>query len=66
MNNKKINKLISDALAIEAEEAKEAGALGYMAHVFTQVSLPHSKVNGCEYKRTNGALTPRVEEPTFL
>ncbi len=64
MNNSNINKLITEALAIEEEAAKEAGALGYMARVFTQASLPHSKINGNEYKRTNGGLTMTVISPS--
>jgi len=35
MNKDNLNKLIIEALAIEAEEAKEAGALGYMARALT-------------------------------
>jgi hypothetical protein len=48
--------LIDAALAIEAENAKEAGALGYMARILTQCTLPHSKVEGTHFARSNGAL----------
>jgi hypothetical protein len=54
MNNKNIDKLITEILAVEAEAAKEAGALGYMARALVQATLPHSKVAGNEFKRTNG------------
>lgn len=54
MNNKNFNKLISDALAIEAEEAKQAGTLGYMARALVQATLPHSKIEGSEFRRSNG------------
>jgi hypothetical protein len=56
MNNQNLNKLISDALAIEARDAKEAGALGYMARALVQATLPHSKIEGNEFKRRNGAF----------
>lgn len=54
MNNKNLNALISEALAIEARDAKEAGALGFMARALVQATLPHSKVDGNEFKRRNG------------
>lgn len=54
MRKKKVDKLISDSLAIESREAKEAGALGYIARALVQATLPHSKVEGNEFKRKNG------------
>ena len=54
MNNKNLDKLVTEILAIEAEAAKEAGALGYMARALVQATLPHSKIVGNEFKRTNG------------
>lgn len=56
MNNKNLNKLISEALAIEARDAKEAGALGFMARALVQATLPHSKTEGNVFKRQNGAF----------
>lgn len=56
MNPKNLNELISEALAIEAREAKEAGALGYMARALVQATMPHSRVDGNEFKRCNGAF----------
>lgn len=41
LNFKNLDKLVSDALAIEAEAAKEAGALGYMARALVQATMPH-------------------------
>ena len=52
-----INKLISEALAIEAQEAKEAGALGYMARALAVATMPHSKPVETEFTRTNGLFT---------
>lgn len=52
-----LDRLITDALAIEAQDAKEAGALGYMARALVQATLPHSKPDGNEFERRNGAFT---------
>jgi len=57
MNKDNLNKLISESLAIEARDAKESGALGYMARALVQATLPHSKVEGTEFVRKNGAYT---------
>lgn len=54
MNKENLNNLITEALAIEAKDAKEAGALGFMARALVQATLPHSKVDGNEFRRTNG------------
>lgn len=56
MNNDNLNKLISEAFAIEERDAKEAGALGYIARAMVQATLPHSKTEGNEFKRRNGAF----------
>ncbi len=57
MNKNNIDKLITQALAIEAEEAREAGALGFMARALTQATLPHSLYNGDVFERRNGAFS---------
>jgi hypothetical protein len=54
VNSENLNNLITEALAIEARDVKEAGALGFMARALVQATLPHSKVNGNEFRRTNG------------
>lgn len=51
---KNIDKLVSEILQMEAEEAKEAGALGYMARALVQATLPHKKIGTNEFKRANG------------
>lgn len=56
MNQKNIEKLVSEVFAIEAETAKQAGALGYMARAMVQATLPHSKVIGNEFSRKNGSF----------
>jgi hypothetical protein len=56
MKNPNLDKLISEALAIEAEEARQVGALGYMARALVQATMPHSKIDSHEFKRRNGAF----------
>jgi hypothetical protein len=57
MNRKNLNDLITEALAIEAEEAKRVGTLGFMARIMVQATLPHRKQEGMVFKRTNGDLS---------
>jgi len=57
VNIDNINKLISEALAIEAQDAKEAGALGYMARALALATMPHSKPEDTEFTPTNGLFT---------
>ena len=56
LSNKNIDKLVQEALAIEAEEAKDAGALGFMARILVQATMPHSKQDGHIFDRRNGDL----------
>jgi hypothetical protein len=48
MNSLNLNKLITEALAIEKEEVITAGAIGYMARALIQATLPHSQIDGNE------------------
>jgi len=64
--DKTVINLIEDALAIEAEEAKEAGALGFMARALTMATLPHSKVDGNEFKRVNGDFSLYIYAPSDI
>ena len=52
-----IDSLINKALAIEDDDAREAGALGFMARAMVQATLPHRKVEGTEFTRRNGNFT---------
>lgn len=47
---------VDEALALQAEEAKEAGALAYFARMLVQVTMPHSKPVSNEFERRNGPL----------
>lgn len=51
---KKIEAFINDALALQTEEAREAGALGYMARMLVQATMPHSKPKEASFTRRNG------------
>lgn len=49
--------LLADALlAIEAEEAKAAGKLGYMARALVQATMPHRSIPEVSFQRRNGAF----------
>ena len=61
MNQRNISKLITEALAIEAEEAKQAGAVGFMARALTQATMPHKATPGNEFTRRNGLFTLRIK-----
>lgn len=67
---KAIDKLITEALAIEAEEAQEAGAIGFMARGLVQATMPHKKLSETHHERINGnyrlimtALNPKIGLP---
>lgn len=57
-------RLINDALAIEAEAAQDAGALGFMARAMVQATMPHRKVDGNEFTRRNGNFTLTMLAPS--
>ena len=57
MIRESLDKLITESLAIEAQEAKAAGALGYMARALTQATMPHAPSEATEFVRRNGAFT---------
>lgn len=59
-----VMKLVNEALAIQAEEAREAGALGYMARALTQATMPHSKPEVNEFTRSNGNYTLSMMAPS--
>jgi len=68
MANRKnqIEKLITEALAIEAEAAIEAGALGFMARAMIQATMPHKKTTENEFVRRNGAFTLSMLSPARI
>ncbi len=60
MNLQNRHKLIETAIAIEEEAAREANALGYMARVFAQSSMPYNKINESFYVRNNGLIKLKI------
>jgi hypothetical protein len=56
----RLERLISETLAIEAESAQEAGAMGYMARALVQATMPHKRAAGDVFLRQNGNLTLRM------
>lgn len=61
-----VENLITEALAIEEEAAKEAGAIGFMARALVQATLPHRKVEGSEFVRTNGHFSLSIMAPSRI
>jgi hypothetical protein len=66
MDKHNLDKFITQVLAIEAEEAKEAGALGYMARALVQATMPHKAAKGNEFTRKNGAFTLSILAPAAI
>jgi replication initiator protein len=58
-----INALITRGLAIETDEALDAGMLGFVARCMMLASLPHSRVAGNEFSRHNGAFSLSIMSP---
>lgn len=52
--------LIGEAMHIQDEEVKSAGALGFLAPALVQVTLPHTAQDTLYYKRVNGRLSLAV------
>lgn len=66
MNNRNLARIVDEALAIETRDAKEAGALGYMARVLVQATMPHKSTPGTEFKRRNGLFTLTILSPSIM
>lgn len=63
MKDDKINQCITNALAIEVEEAQKSGTLGFMARALTMATLPHKATEGNEFSRSNGSFTLSIMVP---
>ena len=66
LSDQSVDSLITQALAIEAEDAREVGALGFMARAMVQATLPHRKVEGNEFERRNGNFTLSLMAPSKI
>lgn len=49
LSNDRLRRIVEAHLAIETQEAAEAGALGYMARALTLATMPHSRYEGNEF-----------------
>lgn len=54
--SKHINRIVEESLAIEAEAAKDADAIGFMARALTQATMPHRKTDALHFTRENGSF----------
>jgi len=66
ISTKAVDRLILDAIAIEDQSALDAGELGFMARAMVQATMPHSKVSGNEFVRTNGGYTLTILAPSKI
>ncbi len=55
-------KIASVATEISSQSAIEDGALGFMARVLVQTTLPHRAVSGTRYVRTDGNLSLSIND----
>jgi hypothetical protein len=67
---KSIENLLADAVAIEEEEARSAGMVGYMARAMVQATMPYRDPKTTYFERKNGnftltmsALSPKIGLP---
>ena len=62
----KLDMLIAESMAIEAEDAKQAGVVGFMARAMTQATMPHRKAAGNEFVRNNGTFELTILSPSSV
>ena len=61
-----LDKLVRQAFMIEAEEARDAGAVRFMARAMTQATMPHKATPGNEFKRRNGSFILSMLAPSDI
>lgn len=66
LSNDRLRCIVEAHLAIETQEAAEAGALGYMARALTLATMPHSRYEGNEFHRRNGAFSMTMLAPSSV
>jgi hypothetical protein len=60
----RIAERVEEALAIQEQEAREAGKLGYLGRIHVQATIPHSNLDPIsEYERVNGKFHLYVKAP---
>ena len=53
----RVRHLIDEAVELEIEQARSAGATGYIAHFLAQATLPHTDPKTNHFKRGTGKLS---------
>lgn len=53
----RLNEIIKTSFALEYDDAKEAGMVGYMARCLVQATMPHTDPKVSYFERTNGLMT---------
>lgn len=66
MDREIIDKILGEALIVEAAEAKKAGVVGYMARAFVQATIPHKATPGNEFTRENGLYSLTMLAPSKI
>ena len=66
MKGKELDKIITESLALDAENAKEAGRIGFISRALTQATLPHRRMSGNEFTRSNGNFTLSIVSPSVI
>jgi len=66
MITKSVERILAEAVAIEEQAAKEAGALGFMARAMVQATMPHKDPKANEFERRNGNYTLTMLAPSRI
>lgn len=66
MDKPDLDHLVGETLALEAEDAKKAGTIGYMARMLVQATMPHKATKEVVFKRENGAFRLSIVSPDGL
>jgi len=61
-----LDQFVRHALVIEAEEARRAGAVGFIARALTQATMPHKAPSDNEFTRQNGHFTLTMMSPRHV
>lgn len=66
MDKPDLDKLIRETLSLEAEDAKKADNIGYMARALVQATLPHKATTEKIFTRRNGIFELTIMSPQGL
>src|SRR5215203_5603700 len=61
-----VNRLLTAAVETQERSAREAKSLQFMARLFVQVTLPHSRPSSNEIERSNGAVHVSMMAPARI